>query len=189
MVVLSACVFVICMFAIYANGTDYFITGFLVLLLGLVGYVVCKWVYKGIVLDNAETYPLNPKTKLGLGDLIDIGVYIILSGAMALGGAVFLYFYEGSYGEEYYLEEYGSGFFSNFYGMINACKWLGIILLVIGIVVWLIGRKTEGAQVKALKAARKVDLDNMIREIHGAVPGESPTSDTQVSSTTEQNSV
>lgn len=79
--------------------------------------------------------------------------------------------------------------FSNFYGMINACKWLGIILLVIGIVVWLIGRKTEGAQVKALKAARKVDLDNMIREIHGAVPGESPTSDTQVSSTTEQNSV
>ena len=189
LVVLSACVFVICMFAIYANGTDYFITGFLVLLLGLVGYVVCKWVYKGRVLDNAETYPLNPKTKLGLGDLIDIGVYIILSGAMALGGAVFLYFYEGSYGEEYYLEEYGSGFFSNFYGMINACKWLGIILLVIGIVVWLIGRKTEGAQVKALKAARKVDLDNMIREIHGAVPGESPTSDTQVSSTTEQNSV
>ena len=109
--------------------------------------------------------------------------------AIPLGGAVFLYFYEGSYGEEYYLEEYGSGFFSNFYGMINACKWLGIILLVIGIVVWLIGRKTEGAQVKALKAARKVDLDNMIREIHGAVPGESPTSDTQVSSTTEQNSV
>lgn len=169
---LSICVFVICMFAIYVNGTDYFITGFLVLFLGLVGYLLCKWFYKGRVLDNPEIYPLNPKTKLGLGDLIDIGVYVILTGAMALGGAVFLYFYEASYGEEYYLEQYGTGFFSDFYGMINACKWLGIVLLVVGIVIWLIGKKTEGPQVQALKAARKAELDKMIQEIHGEIPHE-----------------
>ena len=169
---LSICVFVICMFAIYVNGTDYFITGFLVLFLGLVGYLLCKWFYKGRVLDNPEIYPLNPKTKLGLGDLIDIGVYVILTGAMALGGAVFLYFYEASYGEEYYLEQYGTGFFSDFYGMINACKWLGIVLLVVGIVIWLIGKKAEGPQVQALKAARKAELDKMIQEIHGEIPHE-----------------
>ncbi len=174
LVVLSLCVFIICMFAIYANGTDYFITGFLVLLLGLIGYVVCKWAYKGRVLDNAEVYPLNPKTKLGLGNLIDIGMYTILSGAMALGGAVFLYFYEGSYGEEYYLEEYGTGFFSDFYGMINACLWLGVVLVVIGAVIWFIGKKTEGAKLKSLETARREELDNMIREIHGSVPGETP---------------
>ena len=167
LVVLSTCVFVICMFAIYVNGTDYFITGFLVLLLGLVGYVVCKWVYKGRVLDDPEAYPLNPKTKLGLGDLIDIGVYIFLSGAMALGGAIFLYFYERSYGEEYYLEEYGTGFFSDFYGMIQACFWLGVILLVIGAVVWFIGKRTEGAQVKELQVRRRADLDRDIAEVHG----------------------
>lgn len=167
LVVLSTCVFVICMFAIYVNGTDYFITGFLVLLLGLVGYVVCKWVYKGRVLDDPEAYPLNPKTKLGLGDLIDIGVYIFLSGAMALGGAIFLYFYERSYGEEYYLEEYGTGFFSDFYGMIQACLWLGIILLVIGAVIWFLGKKTEGARVKELQVRRRADLDRDIAEIHG----------------------
>ena len=167
LVVLSTCVFVICMFAIYVNGTDYFITGFLVLLLGLVGYVVCKWVYKGRVLDDPEAYPLNPKTKLGLGDLIDIGVYIFLSGAMALGGAVFLYFYERSYGEEYYLEEYGTGFFSDFYGMIQTCFWLGVILLVIGAVVWFIGKRTEGAQVKELQVRRRADLDRDIAEVHG----------------------
>ena len=167
LVVLSTCVFVICMFAIYVNGTDYFITGFLVLLLGLVGYVVCKWVYKGRVLDDPAAYPLNPKTKLGLGDLIDIGVYIFLSGAMALGGAIFLYFYERSYGEEYYLEEYGTGFFSDFYGMIQACFWLGIVLLVIGAVVWFIGKRTEGAQVKELQVRRRADLDRDIAEVHG----------------------
>ena len=155
------------MFAIYVNGTDYFITGFLVLLLGLVGYVVCKWVYKGRVLDDPEAYPLNPKTKLGLGDLIDIGVYIFLSGAMALGGAIFLYFYERSYGEEYYLEEYGTGFFSDFYGMLQVCFWLGVILLVIGAVVWFIGKRTEGAQVKELQVRRRADLDRDIAEVHG----------------------
>ena len=172
LVVLSACVFIICMFAIYANGTDYFITGYVVLLLGLVGYVLCKWFYKGRVLDNPDIYPLNAKTKLGLGDLIDIGVYTFLSGAMALAGALFLYFYEGSYGEEYYLEEYGEGFFSNFYGMIDACKWLGIILIVAGLVIWFIGKKTEGPKLKELQAARKKELDETIRKIHGAVPGE-----------------
>ena len=169
---LSTCVFLICMFAIYVNGTDYFITGFLVLLLGLIGYVLCKWAYKGRVLDNAEAYPLNPKTKLGLGDLIDIGVYIFFSGAMALGGAIFLVFYESSYGEEYYLEEYGTGFFSDFYGMIDACKWLGIVLLVLGAVIWFIGKKTEGDKAQQLQTIRKEELDNTIREIHGEVPGE-----------------
>ena len=172
MALLSTCVFLICMFAIYVNGTDYFITGFLVLLLGLIGYVLCKWAYKGRVLDNAEAYPLNPKTKLGLGDLIDIGVYIFFSGAMALGGAIFLFFYESSYGEEYYLEEYGTGFFSDFYGMIDACKWLGIVLLVLGAVIWFIGKKTEGDKVQQLQTIRKEELDNTIREIHGEVPGE-----------------
>ena len=69
-------------------------------------------------------------------------------------------------------KQYGTGFFSDFYGMINACKWLGIVLLVVGIVIWLIGKKTEGPQVQALKAARKAELDKMIQEIHGEIPHE-----------------
>ena len=92
---------------------------------------------------------------------------VLLSGAMALGGAIFLYFYERSYGEEYYLEEYGTGFFSDFYGMIQACFWLGVILLVIGAVVWFIGKRTEGAQVKELQIRRRADLDRDIAEVHG----------------------
>lgn len=168
----SASVLCICMFAIYVNGTDYFITGFLLLVLSLLAYVVCKWIYKGRVLDNPEIYPLNAKTKLGLGDLMDIGVYVILSGVMALGGAVFLYFYECDYGAEYYLKEYGTGLFSDFYGMINLCKWIGVILLIVGIVVWFIGKKTEGSMLKELQGRRKQQRDDRIRELHGRVPGE-----------------
>ena len=169
----SACLLIICMFAIYANGTDYFITGFLVLLIGLVGYVLCKWAYKGRVLDDPTLYPLNPKTKLGLGDVMDIGMYTILSGVMALAGYVFLFFYEGEWGPDYYLEEYEEGFFSNFEAMLNTCLWIGIVLLVVGIVIYAIGKKTEGPKLKALQTARKQHLDEMIRDLHeGKLPGE-----------------
>lgn len=174
LIVLGGSVFLICMFAIYANGTDYFITGFAVLAIGLVAYLLCKWAYKGRVLDDPEAYPLNPKTKLGLGDISDIGVYTMLTGAMSLVGSVFLNWYEGEYGVEYYLEEYETGLFSNFEGMISACLWLGIILLVVGLAVYFIGKKTEGKQLAELREIRDHELDERIRELHGFLPGEIP---------------
>lgn len=168
--ILAGCVFIICTFALYANGVDYFLTGFIVLIAGLLAYVVCKWIYKGRVIDDPEIYPLNKKTKLGLGDLIDIGVYIILAGVASLVGSIFLWFYEKSFGVEYYAEEYGSGLLSDFYGMIALCRWIGIVMIVGGAVIWYIGKKTEGAKLKELKAAREEKLDERIKEIHGKVP-------------------
>ena len=168
---LSACVSLICIFAIYANGTDYFITGYVVLLLGLIAYLACKWVYKGQVLDDPVAYPLNPKTKLGYGDMKDIGVYTLLSGLMSLVGGIFLYFYECEYGVEYYLEENEVGFLSNFYGMINACLIIGVVLLVIGLAIYFYGKKTEGAKLAELQPLRDKKLDDRIMQIHGAIPG------------------
>lgn len=172
LILLSGSVFLICMFALYASGLDYFITGFFVLFVGLLAYVVCKWVYKGRVLDDPETYPLNPKTKLGLGDTIDIGVYTFLSGAVSLIGSIFLSFYEASYGVEYYFEEYGEGLFGNFNLMIDVCQWVGIVLMVLGVIVWLHGKKTEGPQLVALKERRNEKLDERIKALHGALPNE-----------------
>ncbi len=168
--VLCGCVFLVCMFALYANGTDYFLTGFLILVLGLVAYIICKWVYKGMYLDDPEAYPLNPKTKLGVGDLQDIGVYTILSGALALIGSIFLYFYEIDYGVEYYLEQWGEGFMSNWYNMIGLCRWIGIICLIAGMLVFYIARKTEGKQLERLREKRNEDMDKRIEEIHGFIP-------------------
>ena len=39
--------------------------------------------------------------------------------------------------------------------------------LVIGAVVWFIGKRTEGAQVKELQVRRRADLDRDIAEVHG----------------------
>lgn len=172
LIILSGSVFLICAFALYASGVDYFITGFAVLFLGLIAYPLCKWIYKGRVLDDPEAYPLNPKTKLGFGDLIDIGVYTFLSGVISIVGSIFLYLYEGGYGAEYYLEKYGEGLFGNFYGMIEFCKWIGIALVVMGAVIWIVGKKTEGPKLKELQERRNKKLDDRIRALHGAVPGE-----------------
>ncbi len=166
LVLLSALVFTICMFALYASGIDFFLTGFVVLMIGLVGYIVCKLVYKGRAIDDPEVYPLHSKIKLGIGDFMDIGLYLILSGVLALLGLVFAYFYEGGYGVEYYLEEYGSGIFSDFYGMLSICKWIGIVLIVVGVVVRYLGKKTEMSTLSKLNEKREKALDDRIKELH-----------------------
>lgn len=129
--------------AIYVNGTEYFISGFLMLFISLIGYLVCKWSYGGLYRLDPQKYPLNPKTKLAEGDVKQISIYIILCGIAAFLGSILLYFYEGEWGEEYYLEQYGSGFFSDFWGMLSACRWGGILLILAGLTALIIAKKLE----------------------------------------------
>lgn len=169
---LSACVILICMFAIYANGTDYFVTGYVVLGLGLVMYIAFKWLYKGDFKKDPVAFPLNQTTKLGVGDMRDIGVYTLLVGLMSLIGYVFLLFYEGEEAYEYYLEEYGTGLFSNYGAMMHIVLGLGIVLTIVGFALYKYGMKTESAQIADLAKARKERLDEEIKELIGGVPGQ-----------------
>jgi hypothetical protein len=113
------------------------------LLISLIGYLVCKRAYGGLYRIDPEKYPLNPRTGLAKGDVKQISIYIVLCGIAAFVGSVLLYLYEGEWGEEYYLEEYGSGFFSDFYGMLDACRWGGIIMILAGVAALFIARKLE----------------------------------------------
>lgn len=140
---------IISIVALYVNGTEYFISGFLTLFISLVGYLVCKWTFGGLYYVDPEKYPINPKTRLGRGDVKQISIYIILCGVAALAGSVLLYLYEGAWGEEYYLEEYGSGFFSDFWGMLSACRWGGGALVLIGMAVLIIAGKLEKSKMPA----------------------------------------
>ena len=168
--ILSACVIIICMFAIYANGTDYFITGFVVLALGLVMYLAFKWLYKGDYNKDPVAYPLNQSTKLGVGDMRDIGVYVMLTGLMALVGFFFLSWYEGNEAAEYYLEEYRTGLFSNYSAMIHIILGLGIVLTIVGYLVYKYGQKSEGKEIAQLEKERKARLDEELKELIGGVP-------------------
>jgi len=89
---------------------------------------------------------------------------------MSLGGSIFLWFYEIEYGAEYYLEEYEEGFFANWEGMISFCRWLGIVLIIVGIIVYFAGKRLEAPQLAKLRNRRKEDMDKRIEEIHGFIP-------------------
>lgn len=134
---------IISVIALYVNGTEYFISGFLMLLISLIGYLICKWRYGGLERIDPFKYPLNPVTKLAAGDLTHISTYILLSGIAAFAGSVLLYLYEGEGGEAYYLEEYGNGFFGDFLGMISVCRLGGILLISLGILSFFIARRIE----------------------------------------------
>lgn len=167
MVLCTGLVMTICVIALYINGTEYFIVGFIILAISLVLYLICKWGYKGRVKTDPEAYPLNSKTKLGVGDLRDISFYILFGGIAGFAGSFLLNWYDGSYGVEYYLQEYGTGLFSNFNAMIGLCRWLGLGLLVLGGIMYFYAQKSEGQQLKLLQQMRKSNMDEMIFQLHG----------------------
>jgi amino acid transporter len=141
--VMTALPFLISVIALYVNGTEYFISGFLMLMISLAGYLICKWAYGGLYRVDPIMYPLNPRTRLAKGDVIHISRYFIFCGIAALLGSVLLRFYEGEWGPEYYLEEYGTGFFSDFNGMLELCRNGGIAFILAGTAVCIIGRVLE----------------------------------------------
>lgn len=128
---------------ILMNGTEYFLLGYILILFALVMYIICKKVYGGLSVENPLLYPRNEKTGLGKGDTIRIARFFLIFGALALGGSIFLRWYEAGWGPAYYLELYGSGLISNWALMITLVTWVGIIMLVLSAVLYIIGRKLD----------------------------------------------
>lgn len=56
--------------------------------------------------------------------------------------------------------------------MVQVCLIIGIVLLVVGIIMAYIGKKTEQPKLEELEEGRRKHLDKMIEEFHGAVPRE-----------------
>ncbi len=129
--------------ALFVNGTEYFISGFLMLAISLAGYIICKRIYGGLVRIDPDRYPLNPATKLAKGDLSHIGIYVLLAGVLALAGSILLMMYEGEWGAEYYMELYETGLFSDFGAMIALCRYGGIAMAAAGLAIIAYGRKHD----------------------------------------------
>ncbi|MDR2486801.1 MAG: APC family permease [Clostridiales Family XIII bacterium] len=85
--------------ALYINGTDYFIGGIVGVLSGPIAYVIFKWAYKGLWKKEPKAYPLNRKTRLGVHDLRHISDMLFIIAAVAAIGAIFLPWYEDSWGQ------------------------------------------------------------------------------------------
>jgi amino acid transporter len=134
-------VLVISVIAFMINGTDYFLIGIIACSTGPIFYAIVKWVYGGVKDD--KKYPLNPKTKLARGDLWNLSIYGLCAGVFSIFGSFFLSWYEGDWGEEYYAEEAESPFFTDFHWMLDMLRYIGIGLVVFGIVMYFLARKYD----------------------------------------------
>jgi amino acid transporter len=130
LVVLCVVPIIIGVMSFFVNGTDYFIGGLIGIATGPVMYVIWKLMYGGLAKKDPIHYPLNPRTRLGIGDLKRIaGVFY----GFAIAGFVavpWLRWFEGDWAVEYYSETYSAwyfGFLDNFDTMLN------VIFIIAGV--------------------------------------------------------
>ena len=67
----------------------------------------------------------------------------MIFGALMFVGSFVINWYEGSWGPDYYLSTYGEGFLGDFHAMINICRWCGLGGLILGIILFITGIRTD----------------------------------------------
>ncbi len=146
---------VISIIALLINGTDYLTTGLMALCTGPVAYYILKRIFGGLAINDPEHNPVNPKTKLAVGDTVRVGIFMICAGAMAFLGQFWLKWYEIDYGE-WGPDDYDV-FCNSIPQVIECLKWIGLAVLVIGIIVAVVGRKKD-----APIPEKEVDIDALM---------------------------
>lgn len=143
---------VIAFIAFFINGTDYFIGGMLGITSGPVLYYIWKRMYGGLAKKDPVQYPINPKTKLAVGDTRRMAFNFGVLSIMGFIAYPWLMWFEGDWwgewGPEWYLEYYGSGFLSDFYGMLNAIVIAASLFAAIAVVLFAVSKKVEPKEVK-----------------------------------------
>ncbi|MEG2199352.1 MAG: hypothetical protein RRY25_03595, partial [Anaerovorax sp.] len=127
----------------FINGTDFFIGGMMGIISGPIMYIIWRKMYGGLSKKDPIAFPKNEKTGLAVGDMKRIAATFIGLGCIGVLGSVWLPWYEGDWGPEYYAEEYGSGLFASFDGMINAIFIATIISFIVGVICAIVAVKVE----------------------------------------------
>jgi hypothetical protein len=140
---------IIAVISLFLNGTDYFLGGMFGLISSPVMYYIFKLKYGGLAVNDAEKYPVNPKTKLAYGDLYRMasifGLFALLG---FVGGYVFFPWYEGAWGAEYYAETYGH---ENAFALIlDGIKLTSYVFAGVALVLTMLARKLEPIKVRIL---------------------------------------
>ena len=132
---------VISAIALLINGTDYLAMGLIAICTGPVAYYILKRIFGGLSVNDPEHNPVNPKTKLAAGDTVRIGIFMICAGVMAFFGQFWLKWYEIDYGE-WGPDDYDI-FANSIPQVIEYMKWIGLAVIVAGVIVALVGRKKD----------------------------------------------
>lgn len=127
---------IIAFIAFFINGTDYFIGGMVGIGSGPVLYIIWRRMYGGLTKKDPVRYPGNPKTGLAVGDIKRMSFMFGILTVMGVIGSFFLPWFEGEWGDEYYLELYGfDGFLATLLLMIKVATLAsGVIAVVLALV-------------------------------------------------------
>ena len=138
---------IIAFIAFFINGTDYFIGGMIGITSGPILYYIWKRMYGGLAKKDPVQYPINPKTKLAVGDTRRMSFNFGILSVMGFIAYPWLMWFEGDWwgewGPEYYLETYETGFLSDFYGMVNGILTTAVVFAVIAVILYLVSMKIE----------------------------------------------
>ena len=132
---------VISVIALLINGTDYLAMGLIAICTGPVAYYIFKRIFGGLSVNDPEHNPINPKTKLAAGDTVRMSIFMICAGVMAFFGQFWLKWYEIDYGE-WGPDDYDV-FANSIPQVIECLKWIGLAVIVAGVIVALVGRKKD----------------------------------------------
>ncbi|MDD4200763.1 MAG: APC family permease [Eubacteriales bacterium] len=151
----------VAIFAFFVNGSDYYTGGMVGILTGPILYLIWRRMYGGLSAKNPEAFPVNPKTKLAMGDTRRISFLLLLVSVMNIVALVFEPWYEDWGGPD----AWGSGDYfdgileavsvDTIVGTIRIVLWaMTIVCAVACIVIYLVSKKVEPS-VEECKAIHK----------------------------------
>jgi amino acid transporter len=136
------CIVPICIafFSFLVNGADYFIGGMLGIITGPLLYYIWKRMYGGLSKKDARRFPLNPKTRLALGDMNRIAIIFLILTAIGVAGCFFLPWYEAEWA---YPDDYDMTLFASQSALWGGIRVVTIVCAVFAVVFGVLGRKLE----------------------------------------------
>lgn len=97
---------IIALAALFLNGADYYLGGMIALISSPIMYIIWKRMYGGLYANDPEKYPINPRTKLAVGDLHRIPIVFGIVAVIGLIGSLWWFdWYEVGW-ESYYEDAY-----------------------------------------------------------------------------------
>lgn len=97
---------IIAVAALFLNGADYYLGGMIALISSPIMYIIWKRMYGGLYANDPEKYPINPRTKLAVGDLHRIPIVFGIVAVIGLIGSLWWFdWYEVGW-ESYYEDAY-----------------------------------------------------------------------------------
>ena len=135
--------------ALFLNGADYYLGGMIALISSPIMYIIWKRKYGGLYANDPEKYPINPRTKLAVGDLHRIPIVFGIVAVIGLIGSLWWFdWYEVGW-ESYYEDCYAGLKFMGTDGasikewINNTMLGVSILYVVIAIVSKLAANKID----------------------------------------------